>query len=140
MEKPKRGRWKTGESGNPAGRRPGTGEIGRLREGIAAELPEIIAKLVIAAKAGDTQAARLLLERVLPSIKAVGQVVTMTLPDGDDLSAQGAAIVRAVANGVIPPDQGGELLAALGALARLREVDELERRIGLLEAASHASS
>lgn len=134
MDTKKSSHWKPGQSGNPAGRKPGTGEVARLREGIASELPAIIAKLVTAAKNGDTQAARLLLERVLPPVKSVGHPVRLSLPDGDDLSAQGAAIVRAVANGEISPDQGGEMLAGLGALARIREVDELERRIGLLEA------
>lgn len=51
-EKKKRGRWKVGESGNPKGRTPGTGEVSKLRASIALHLPEIIAQLVTKAKEG----------------------------------------------------------------------------------------
>ena len=54
----KRGRWKPGESGNPAGRRPGSGKVAELRESIAEHIPEIVSRLVEAAKGGDVGAAR----------------------------------------------------------------------------------
>lgn len=82
-EKKKRGRWKAGESGNPKGRAPGTGEVARLRESIAAHIPAIITQLVDKAREGDMQAARLLLERVLPPMKAIEQPVVLTLPNGE---------------------------------------------------------
>lgn len=44
-ENKKRGKWKAGESGNPNGRPPGVGEVTKLRDSIAAHLPEIIAFL-----------------------------------------------------------------------------------------------
>ena len=133
----KRGRWKSGESGNPKGRTPGTGEVARLRESIAEHLPEIITQLVAKAKEGDTQAARLLLERVLPPRKAIEPMVELTLPDGEGMTAQGVAIVQAVAAGILPPGQGAQLLTGLGALTRIKEIDELERRITQLEGVKH---
>ena len=60
-EKKKRGRWKTDESGNPSGRKPGTDEVAKLHDSVAAHLPAIITQLVPKAKVGDSQAARLLL-------------------------------------------------------------------------------
>lgn len=111
-EKKKRGKWKTGESGNPKGRPPGTGEVTRLRESIAA---------------------RLLLERVLPSLKPIEQPVALFLPAGDGITGQGRAIVEAVADGTLAPGQGAALLTGLGTLARIKEIDELERRITQLE-------
>lgn len=135
METKKRGRWNAGESGNPAGRKPGTGTIGKLREGIAAHLPQIIDRLVTAAKAGDTQASRLLLERVLPAVKAVGQPVRLSLPNGN-ITEQAAAIVRAAADSEISPDQASELLTCLSSLARIREIDEIENRLSTLEIAA----
>lgn len=132
-EQKKRGRWKAGESGNPDGRPPGVGEVTKLRDSIAAHLPEIITQLVAKAKEGDTQAARLLLERVLPPVKAIEQPVTLSLPDGEGMTAQGLAIVQAVADGTIAPGQGAALLTGLGALARIKEMDELEKRISQLE-------
>lgn len=132
-EKKKRGRWKAGESGNPKGRTPGSGEVAKLRASIAVHLPEIITQLVTKAKEGDAQAARLLLERVLPALKPMEQPVTLSLPNGDGLTAQGVAIVQAVADGALSPGQGAALLSGLGALARIREIDELTARIEKLE-------
>lgn len=114
--KKERGRWKAGESGNPKGRKPGTGGVTRLRESIAQHLPEIITQLVEKAKAGDTQAARLLLERALPPMKPIEQPVALaSLPSGENITAQGEAIVQAVATGAIAPSQGAALLTGLGA-------------------------
>lgn len=132
IEKKKRGRWKAGESGNPNGRPQGVGEVSKLRESIAAHLPGIIEQLVIKAKDGDSQAARLLLERVLPPMKAIEQAITLNLPNGD-MTTQGTAIVQAVAAGTIAPGQGAALLTGLGALARIKEIDELTARIEALE-------
>ena len=132
-EKKKLGRWKAGESGNPNGRRPGTGEVAKLRESIAAHLPEIITQLVAKAVEGDAQAARLLLERVLPALKPMEQPIELTLPADSGLTEQGKAIVLAVADGTLAPGQGAALLTGLGALARIKEIDELEKRITQLE-------
>lgn len=80
---PKRlGRWKAGESGNPAGRRPGSGEVARLRAAIAEHLPSLIQTLIDRALSGDVAAARLMLERVIPPLKASEEVASLALPDG----------------------------------------------------------
>jgi hypothetical protein len=76
----KPGRWKPGQSGNPAGRKPGTGEVGKLRAQIAKDMPEIIDKLVEQAKGGDVGAARLLFERTVASLKAVEEPALVALP------------------------------------------------------------
>lgn len=138
-ENKKRGRWKPGESGNPNGRTPGSGEVAKLRASIAEHLPEIITRLVTQARAGDAQAARLLLERVLPPMKATEQPVELTLPPDAGLTAQGAAIVQAVAAGKLAPGQGAQLLTGLGAMGRIKEIDELEKRISLLEGLKNGS-
>ena len=132
-EKKKRGRWVAGQSGNPKGRKKGVGEVTKLRESIACHLPEIIALMVEKAKAGDAQAARLLLDRVLPTLKPIEQFVTLSLPVGEGLTAQGDAVIAAVSNGKLAPSQGAQLLTALGSLARIKEIDELDKRITQLE-------
>lgn len=124
--------WKPGQSGNPKGRTPGSGEIGKLRASIAEHVPGIIDAMVSKALEGDSGAARLLLERALPPIKASDQVHTLTLPEGT-LTEQGRAVLSAVAAGELPPAQGAQLVAAIGQLARVVEIDELERRIAALE-------
>ena len=127
-------RWKPGQSGNPKGRKPGSTEIGRLRKSIAVHLPEIIDRLVEQARTGDAGAARLLLERVLPPIKAGEQPTPIDLPD-TNLVEQGQAVLAAVGAGQISPGQASQLLTGLAALARLVESEELTARIAALEAA-----
>ncbi len=125
--------WKPGQSGNPKGKPPGSGELQKLRASISAEVPEILAALVTAAKAGDMQAARLILERVLPPIKAIEHAQSIPLSEGDSLTASGRSVLSAVASGDLAPGQASQLLTAIGALARVTETDELVRRIGALE-------
>ena len=74
--------WKPGQSGNPAGRTSGAGEIGKLRASIAAHVPSIITTMVSKALEGDAGAARLLLERAIPPIRAVDQTHQLKLPEG----------------------------------------------------------
>ena len=136
MTEKKRGGWQKGQSGNPKGKPAGSGELQRLRASIAGDVPDILTGLVNAAKGGDVQAARLILERVLPPVKPIEQAVELQLPDGDTLTAQGRAVLSAVAMGDLAPAQGAQLLAAIGSLARVTEIDELTQRIDKLEAAN----
>ena len=131
-EKKRVGKWKPGVSGNPKGKTPGSGELQKLRATLAADVPGILAGLVTAAKAGDTQAARLILERILPPVKAIEQAVALQLPDGGTLTAQGRAVLSAVAAGELAPSQGAALLGAIGTLARVTVIDELEARLTTL--------
>lgn len=134
MTTKKPGRWKPGESGNPKGRRPGTGEVSRIRASIAAHVPELLAAMMARALAGDVGAARLLLERTVAPLKAAEQPQALSLPDGT-LTEQGRAVLAAVAAGELAPGQGAQLLAAIGALARVSEIDELALRVAALEGA-----
>jgi hypothetical protein len=103
-----------------------------LRTAIGEHVPAIIDKLVEQAKAGDATSARLLLERVMPPLKAAELPVPVALPS-DSLSDQGKAVIAAVAGGVIAPGQAAQLLAGLGAMAKIIETDELIKRIEALE-------
>ena len=132
------GRWKPGESGNPAGRKPGTGEVAAIRASIAARVPEILASLLTRALDGDTAAARLLLERAIAPLKAAEYSEGLTLPDGS-LTDQGRAVLRAVAAGELAPSQGAALLAAIGTLARVTEIDEFDARLTKLEEKQNAN-
>lgn len=133
MTAKKPGRWKPGQSGNPMGRKPGTGEVGRIRASIAARVPELLAAMMARALDGDVGAARLLLERAVAPLKAAEQPHALSLPDGT-LTEQGRAVLAAVAAGELAPGQGAQLLAAIGALARVSEIDELAARVAALEA------
>ena len=124
--------WQPGTSGNPAGRKPGTGRVGKLRAAIEKDVPEILASLAAAAIGGDVGAARLLLERTVPALKPAEEAVTVQL-SGNTLAERGHAALIAIAGGQIAPGQGAALLSALGSLAKLIETDELVRRIEALE-------
>ncbi|TSA15834.1 MAG: hypothetical protein D4R79_00070 [Comamonadaceae bacterium] len=126
------GRWKPGESGNPKGRTPGSGEVAKIRASISARVPDILARLIEQALQGDTAAARLLLERAIAPLKAAEQAETLTLPDGT-LTQQGRAVLASVARGELAPSQGAALLGAIGTLARVLEIDEMEARLTKLE-------
>lgn len=132
IEKKQKG-WKPGQSGNPKGKTPGSGELQRLRASIAADVPDILAGLVLAAKGGDVQAARLILERVLPPVKPIEQTQELDFPKGGTLTAQGRAVLSAVAAGELAPGQGAQLLAAIGSLARVTDIDEFNARLTKLE-------
>ena len=133
MTEKKTTRWPAGQSGNPKGKPPGTGQLQKLRAALADDVPEILRKLGEAAKGGDVQAARLILERVLPPVKAIEQAQALTLPTDGTLTDQGRAVLLAVAAGELAPGQGAALLGAIGTLARVVEVDELARRVTALE-------
>lgn len=126
------GRWKPGESGNPAGRRPGTGEVAQIRAAIAARVPELLAAMMTRALDGDVGAARLLLERAVAPLKAAESTQTLMLPTGS-LTEQGRAVLASVAHGELSAGQGATLLSAIGALARVAELDELAVRVAELE-------
>lgn len=129
--------WKPGQTGNAKGRPPGISEITKLRKSLMTDAPEILAGLVTAAKAGDVQAARLILERVLPPVKPTELAIELELT-GDTLTDQGRAVLGAVSAGLIAPGQGSQLVAAISSLARIAEIDELTARITALEGKHHA--
>jgi hypothetical protein len=85
------------------------------------------------AKEGDTAAARLVLERVVPALKPTEQGVPVEMPAGASLEVQGAAIVAAAASGELPTGNASQLLQAIAALGNLRAIDDFERRLRALE-------
>lgn len=132
MKRPSNG-WKPGQSGNPNGRKPGSGPTQQLREALGKDVDAIIETVRTQALAGDLTAAKLVLERLLPPLKPQEQAVELPLPEDASLTDAGRSILGAVAAGDIAPGQGAQLIAALGGLARVVEIDELERRLAALE-------
>jgi hypothetical protein len=126
--------FKKGQSGNPAGRPKGLRDRrAALRYKLTRQLPDILKTLAAAAKGGDIQAARLILERTLPALKSAGE--TLTLPGADTPASQGRTVLGACAQGDITPDEAATLMQAISAQARVVEVEELAQRVGALEEA-----
>ena len=127
--------WKPGESGNPRGRPPGRGQSAQFREALASKLPAILESVVKAAIEGDMTAARLVLDRCMPALKPLeSSIEGMALPTGT-LTQQATDVLSAVARGELAPGQGAQLVASIGAVAKIAEVDELTARIEALEKA-----
>src|SRR3954470_16848279 len=108
-----RGRpFKKGQSGNPAGKPKGarhrtTMAVDALLEG---EAETITRKAVELAKAGDTVALRLCMDRLAPPRR--DRPVPFTLPKLDtvaDAKAASAAILEAVAEGELTPNEAADL-------------------------------
>jgi hypothetical protein len=94
----------------------------------------VLQKQLELAKAGDQQAAQLVLSRVWPVRK--GRPVSITLPSIDtaaDLVAALGAVANAVGSGELTPDEGAALSSVLETKRRAIETVELEARISVLE-------
>ncbi len=122
--------WQPGETGNPRGRPPkGTATADALRASIkSAEVLNTVQDLALS---GDMTACRILLERVLPPLKATDLPTPITMPS--DLTNAATAVLEAVAAGTLSPDQGQAMASVLASLARVKEATELEARIAGLE-------
>lgn len=125
--------FQKGQSGNPAGRPLTANQAAKIRKAILKESPEIVAAMIDAAKAGDTTAARALLVTVCPPLKAVELPCPIPLPPDGSLADQGRAVVTALARGQIAPTTAAQVLDALASIARLVDLEALERRIEALE-------
>ncbi len=127
------GRFSPGVSGNPTGRPKS--ESAALRAELAEHGPAIAAVVVEAAIGGDLQAAKLVLDRIIPPLKAHAAPILLDLPSSENATGTAAAIIRAAADGSLPPDVAAQLVAAVGTLARIIEIDEFKDRLESLERA-----
>ena len=70
--------WKQGQCGNHKGSpRKSQKTMAQLRTQISEHLPDVIEVLADAAKEGDVQAARILVERCIPSMRALDQNINV---------------------------------------------------------------
>jgi hypothetical protein len=107
--RPSCGPGRKSKSGNPHGRRAkGLATAERLRNALVKDLPAILDTVVKNAKAGDIGAAKTILERVLPPLKAVeaSEIVDELV---GALTEQGVAILRTMAEGKLAPGQVAQL-------------------------------
>jgi len=129
--------FQPGQSGNPAGRPQGsrnkaTLAMEALMDG---EVESITRKAIDLALEGDTTALRLCLERILPPRKS--RPVNIALPEvktADGVAEAQAAVVQAVADGELTPEEGSTITGILEARRKAIETQDHESRISALEA------
>jgi hypothetical protein len=115
-EKQITGRFKAGQSGNPAGRPKGSVNLitRAAQEKLAERADEILEQAISLAASGDIHALKLLIPRLLPEVREQPFPV-LDLPQigtVEDLPAFADAVLEAVSSGAIPPITAGQLMDA----------------------------
>ena len=123
-----------GQSGNPQGRPKGSGLSAQLRAAIEQDAPSIIKTMIEQAKAGDMQAAKALLDRVLPALKPESQAIHLPeLVAAPTLADKAKAAIDAAGAGDIAPSAASDMVSAIAGLAKIIETTELQKRLEALE-------
>jgi hypothetical protein len=122
--------FKPGQSGNPAGKKPGTvnHQLAMLREAAVKVLPLVVEK----ALAGDADAQKLILDRALPRVKPMSPAEPFTLPEGELLN-QVQAVLRQVADGELSPTAAAEVVGMVAAAGKVEEIDTLRAELNSLK-------
>ena len=130
-------KFKPGQSGNPSGRPKGA----RNQSTMAAEAlldgesESLTRRCIDLAMEGDSTALRLCLSRILPVKRE--NPISLDLPalkDSQDSLRAIGTVLEAVGAGTITPSEGQAVASLLETHRRTFEVEELERRLEVLEA------
>lgn len=137
--------WKPGQSGNPSGNPPGkirtvAKTAKALVEKFYADMDDIADTVIEQAKAGDLQAAEMILKRIVAPLKPRAQYIDLKLDTKTTLSEQAETVLAAVVTGQIDPETGNNIINSITHFAKLRETDELSARLARIEAALGVSA
>jgi hypothetical protein len=123
-----------GQSGNRAGKKPGTkNRKTLLREELEKDGSALAAAIKEAALEGDGTAMSLWLSRLEPPLRPRAEKVQFDLDPSKPLHLQAQQVLVAVANGDIDPETGQMLVNLISSFAGIRHVDDLLVRIEALE-------
>ena len=129
-------KFEKGNPGGPGRPRGSRNTVNAILDQLAVEGAEtMVRKMVEVANEGDRVAARLVLNRIWSAPK--GRSVTIELPDihtPADLLAAHAAIVKAIADQTITPQDGAALSSILETHRRTFELVAQVQRVETLEA------
>src|SRR5262245_5811090 len=101
--------FEKGESGNPAGRPPGIRDKRvAMRDLLIPHAEALVAKVVEMAKAGDSTALRICIDRLIPPVKAKDDPIR--LPSlANSLADSGRVILEALADERVTPEEASHL-------------------------------
>jgi hypothetical protein len=128
------GTFAKGNSGNLAG-----GNAPFVHRSVRAALdeaaPDVTSKVIQAARGGDMQACRIVMERVHAPKRSRAEPVKFNLDTTKSYIEQAVQVMRAMADGELDPETGKVVMECLSTAAVLTQHSEFEARIYALEAA-----
>lgn len=127
--------WRKGMSSpNPSGRPKGIiDKRMKVNQALLNQSEDITNVVIQSALKGDMQAASLVLSRIAPTLKAQSETVQFELDSTAPVTEQAQSVLQAIANGLVAPDIGKQIIEAINALSGIRQIDELAQRIEALE-------
>ena len=128
--------FKPGQSGNPAGKKPGTRNRATraLEELLEGQGEALTQKAIDMALAGDTVALKICIDRIYPARK--DRPVTFALPpitSARDAADIAAAVAEAVAAGQVTPSEAAEIGKVIEIYVKAYQTAELDDRNVRLE-------
>ncbi|MCP1905068.1 hypothetical protein ACVIHI_002576 [Bradyrhizobium sp. USDA 4524] len=128
-----RGRpFAVGNAGRPKGARNKTTVMAEAL--LSQDIESVVGKVVSKAKRGDMQAARLILDRIMPPRR--GRTVRFPLPKLEtpaDVVSALATVTKAMAAGQLSPAEAVEVAGVIEMQRRAIETQQLETRLHALE-------
>jgi hypothetical protein len=127
--------FQKGQSGNPAGRPPGSRNKTTMiaEQMMDGEIESIVRVVIDRAKAGDPAAMKLCLDRVLP--RRSERTISFELPPltgAPDAAGAIATIAAAIGSGELTPSEAASLMKVVDAYARTHERATFENRVQAL--------
>ena len=122
--------FKSGQSGNPSGRKPGTKN--KKLELFRSNDARLQKKVLDMALDGDVAMLKIIADRLWPRLRPEALPITIKAKSSD-LSDQGRALINSALSGEIPTGTLRDVLVALYGQAKIVEATELEERIAALE-------
>ncbi len=123
--------FKKGQSGNPSGRPPGRSDSRTAyRDLMRPHAPALVQTAIDMALAGDPQALKLCLDRLVSPIRE--DAIHVTLPaisTAQDCNTAQAAVLNSVATGQMMPSEGQVLSGLIDAQRRAFETTTIENQL-----------
>jgi hypothetical protein len=138
VKRTRKGRFTKGQSGNPAGRVPGSRNRATAiaEQLLDCEVRSLTRKALEMALSGDAAALRLCLDRIIgPRRERPLRFELPAIESAADLHGAMAAITAAVSRGEITPGEAWELSQTVDTFIRAIDAADFERRLQRLETA-----